>query len=79
MSMRPATAPRGQALVLRKWIVMASPTRVNTDLPKRGPNDSAVSQRRIYVRPASGHRDFCHAFVCHLSRSGRRVRIVAWE
>jgi protein gp37 len=29
MRMRPATAPRGQALVLRRWIVIASPARVN--------------------------------------------------
>ena len=29
MRLRPATAPRGQALVLRRWIVIASRARVN--------------------------------------------------
>jgi hypothetical protein len=29
MCLRPATAPRGQVLVLREWIVIASPVRVN--------------------------------------------------
>lgn len=33
--MRPATAPRGQALVLRKCIVVASPARVNMSSRKR--------------------------------------------
>jgi hypothetical protein len=42
MRMRPATAPRGQALVLRMWIVIASPARVNRRVcPRKGRNDSA--------------------------------------
>jgi len=39
MRLRPATAPRGQALVLRRWIVVASPAGVNIRVcPERTPN-----------------------------------------
>jgi len=42
MRVRLATAPRGQALVLRRWIVIAGHARVNTRVcPKKRRNDSA--------------------------------------
>jgi hypothetical protein len=46
--MRPATAPRGQALVLRKCIVVASPARVNMSSHKR--------LRRVATEPSEEGR-----------------------
>jgi hypothetical protein len=44
--MRPATAPRGQAFVLRRWIVIASPARVNIRVcPRKGRNELCVQRR----------------------------------
>ena len=51
MRMRPATAPRGQAFVLRGWIVIASPARVNIRVcPRKGTNDSAELRAAWLVR-----------------------------
>jgi three-Cys-motif partner protein len=52
MRMRPATAPRGQALVLRRWIVIASPARVNLNgwYPKLG----TWARRVLYVDTHAG-------------------------
>jgi len=76
--MRPATAPRGQALVLRRWIVIASPARVNIRVcPRKGRNHSAeLRTDRVLWGNLADNRGGVNVFaVCPATRSNKERKI----
>ena len=59
MRMRPATAPRGQAFVLRRWIVIASRARVNMRVIDRALNGCGEHLVAFVHRMPADSRSSC--------------------